>query len=50
VPSPPIWKILGLIGLFFVIATTSVIDPRPRALDRLRESLDHIFNPSNKDK
>ncbi len=36
VPTPmPIWPVLGLLGLFLVIASASVVDPRPAALDRL---------------
>jgi len=37
-PSIPLWQILGLLGLFMVIASASVVDPRPKALDRLRET------------
>lgn len=37
--SFPLWQILGLLGLFMVIASTSVVDPRPKALDRLGETL-----------
>jgi hypothetical protein len=36
-PQVPFWQVLGLLGLFLVISSVSVIDPRPRALDRLRE-------------
>lgn len=36
VPTPvPIWQLIGLLGLFLVIASASVVDPRPAALDRL---------------
>lgn len=36
VPAPvPIWQLIGLLGLFLVIASASVVDPRPAALDRL---------------
>jgi len=37
--SIPFWQILGLLGLFLAIASASVVDPRPAALDRLRESI-----------
>ena len=42
--SIPFWQLLGLLGLFLVIASASVVDPRPAALDRLRESVDQISN------
>ncbi|MBI5962252.1 MAG: hypothetical protein HY863_02155 [Chloroflexi bacterium] len=46
IPTPahslPIWQILGLAGLFIVIASASVVDPRPAALDRLRAMFDQI--------
>lgn len=35
--SFPLWQILGLLGLFLVVASASVVDPRPKALDRLGE-------------
>ena len=35
-------QILGLLGLFLAIASASVVDPRPAALDRLRESIKQI--------
>lgn len=38
------WQLLGLLGLFLAIASASVIDPRPAALDRLRENVDQISN------
>ncbi len=37
--SIPFWQLLGLLGLFLAIASASVIDPRPVALDRLRGSI-----------
>jgi hypothetical protein len=37
--SIPLWQILGLLGLFLAVASASVVDPRPAALDRLRESI-----------
>ena len=33
--SLPFWQIIGLLGLFMVIASASVVDPRPKALKRL---------------
>jgi hypothetical protein len=36
--SLPLWQIIGLLGLFMVIASASVVDPRPKALDRLGET------------
>jgi hypothetical protein len=42
--SIPLWQLLGLLGLFLVIASASVVDPRPAALGRLRESIDLISN------
>lgn len=36
--SMPLWQILGLLGLFIVIASASVVDPRPKALERLGET------------
>jgi len=43
-PAPPqrnlpFWQVIGLLGLFLVITSASVVDPRPKALDRLRETL-----------
>jgi hypothetical protein len=38
-PQVPFWQVLGLLGLFLVVSSVSVIDPRPRALDRLRETI-----------
>jgi hypothetical protein len=51
-PSPPeplkpiqpaislsVWQIVGIVTLFLAIASASVTDPRPPALDRLRESM-----------
>jgi len=35
--SFPLWQIIGLLGLFLVVASASVVDPRPKALDRLGE-------------
>ncbi len=44
--SIPFWQLLGLLGLFLAIASASVIDPRPAALGRLRESI-KIFSSHN---
>jgi hypothetical protein len=45
--SIPFWQLLGLLGLFLVIASASVIDPRPAAIDRLRESINLILSRSS---
>ena len=37
-----LWQILGLVGLMIVIASASLVDPRPMALRRLGETLDKI--------
>jgi hypothetical protein len=42
--SFPIWQLVGLLGLFLATAAASVIDPRPLALDRLRESMNLIIS------
>jgi hypothetical protein len=47
--SIPFWQMLGLLGLFLVIASASVVDPRPAAVDRLKESFDQISNQNNID-
>ena len=36
--SFPLWQVLGLLGLFLVVASASVVDPRPKALGRLGET------------
>ncbi len=36
--SYPLWPIIGLLGLFVAIASASVVDPRPKALERLGET------------
>jgi hypothetical protein len=38
----PFWQLIGLLGLFLVIASASVVDPRPAALDRLGESFNRM--------
>ncbi len=45
--STPFWQLIGLLGLFLVIASASVIDPRPAALNRLRENI-NIISAQNK--
>ncbi|MEP0806810.1 MAG: hypothetical protein HRF47_15120 [Chloroflexota bacterium] len=40
--SVPSWQLFGLLVLFLAIASASVVDPRPAALDRLRESIQLI--------
>jgi len=37
--SFPFWQILGLLGLFIVIASVSMVDPRPNALESLSATL-----------
>lgn len=46
--SLPFWQIIGLLGLFMVIASTSVVDPRPKALKRLGETF-KIMSAQTKD-
>lgn len=49
-PTPwPLWQILGLAGLMIVIASASVVDPRPIALRRLGEALEQISNRNQLD-
>jgi hypothetical protein len=43
----PFWQTLGLLGLFLAIASSSVVDPRPAALDRLRESVKRISDQNS---
>lgn len=40
--SLPLWQFIGLMGLFMVIASASVVDPRPKALERLGETFKNI--------
>ena len=42
--SLPLWQIIGLAGLWIVITSVSITDPRPAALDRMRDILDQISN------
>jgi hypothetical protein len=46
-PSKPaqslqFWHILGLLSLFLAISSASVVDPRPAAINRLKESITQI--------
>ena len=43
------WQLLGLLGLMLVIASTSVVDPRPQALRCLAESLKQLSNSNHLD-
>ena len=47
--SFPLWQILGLLGLLMVIASASVVDPRPKALDRLGETFRVMSAQANDD-
>jgi hypothetical protein len=47
--SLPLWQIIGLLGLFLVVASASVVDPRPKALDRLSETFRMRSAPSDDD-
>jgi len=47
--SLPFWQLFGLLGLFLVISSASVIDARPAALDRLKASIDQISNQNVKE-
>jgi hypothetical protein len=47
--SIPFWQLLGLLGLFLVIASASVIDPRPAAIGRLKESMNLMLSRSSED-
>jgi hypothetical protein len=47
--SIPFWQLLGLLGLFLAIASASVIDPRPAALDRVRETFRLISGQTEND-
>ncbi len=44
--SQPLWQIIGLLGLFMVIASASVVDPRPKALERLGETFRNMSERS----
>jgi len=47
--SMPLWQIIGLLGLFMVIASASVVDPRPKALERLGETFNTISARTKQD-
>ena len=40
----PWWQLLGLLGLMLVIASASVVDPRPKAIKRLIDDGDQILS------
>lgn len=45
----PFWQMIGLLGLFMAIASASIVDSRPAALDRLSESIKLISKQNNQD-
>jgi len=45
--SLPLWQIIGLLGLFLVIASASLVDPRPKALKRLGETFKMMSQTKN---
>jgi hypothetical protein len=45
----PLWQIIGLLGLFMVIASASVVDPRPKALERLGETFEMMSERTKDD-
>jgi hypothetical protein len=47
--SLPFWQLLGLLGLFLVISSVSVIDPRPVALHQLNKIFKQISNQNTLD-
>ena len=49
VQTIPIWQLVGLVGLLMAIASASVVDPRPEALDRFRETFRMISSQSEND-
>jgi hypothetical protein len=42
--SFPFWQMIGLLSLFLAIASASVVDPRPRAINRLIDSMNLILS------
>jgi len=46
--SLPLWQIIGLLGMFMVIASASVVDPRPKALKRLGETFKMMSQSKDK--
>lgn len=47
--SWPLWELLGLVGLMIVIASASIIDPRPAALQRLGDVIGQISTQTQLD-
>jgi carbohydrate-binding DOMON domain-containing protein len=45
----PWWQVLGLVGLMIVIASASVVDPRPGAIYRLVNSMKQIMDSNHLD-
>jgi hypothetical protein len=45
--SFPWWQALGLVGLMMVIASASVVDPRPQAVHRLADSMKQISDSNH---
>jgi len=45
----PLWQLLGLVGLMIVIASASVVNPRPAALRRLGEVIRQISERNETD-
>jgi len=44
--SLPLWQIIGLLGLFMAIASASVVDSRPKALERLGDTFKVLSAPA----
>jgi len=40
---------VGALGLFLAIASASIVDPRPVAVNRLRKTIDLIVSQANSD-
>lgn len=52
IPQPtqwPLWQVLGLAGLMIVIASASVVDPRPLALRQLGDVMEQMANRNQLD-
>jgi hypothetical protein len=45
----PLWQLLGLIGIMLVISSASMVDPRPQAVQRLKENLKQISESNHLD-
>jgi hypothetical protein len=43
----PWWQVLGLVGLMIAIASASVVDPRPQAINRLADSMTQISDSNH---